>query len=182
MSTVHRFAQPVFGGSRVRCGMRRVGVLSASGPVRSCQLAGSPASHGQLCVARVFPCQVQLVSSAQRPSVGYSCCNCPATAAFGLSQLWQLHLPLALQLFAAAAAFPLLRSKLPLSLTFPRLTSSLTSPWALGSSASLGLTSLATSCHASSLPPANVAGKGLPLTSLGYPRLPLGPLGRVTSE
>ena len=162
--------------------MRRVGVLSASGPVSSCQLAGSPASHGQLCVSRVFHCQAQLVSSAQRPSVGYSCCSCPATAAFGLSQLWQLYLPPALQLFAAAAAFPLLRPKLPLSLTFPRLTSSLTSPWALGSSASLGLTSsLATSCHASSLPPANVAGKGLPLASLGCPCLPLGPLGRVTS-
>ncbi len=87
MSTVHRFAQPVFGGSRVRCGVRRVGVLSASGPVSSCQLAGSPASHGQLCVSRVFHCQAQLVSSAQRPSVGYSCCSCPATAAFGLSQL-----------------------------------------------------------------------------------------------
>ena len=28
----------------------------------------------------------------------------------------------------------------------------------------------------------NVAGKGLPLTFLGYPCLPLGPLGRVTSE
>ena len=87
MPTVHRFAQPIFGGSRVRCGMRRVGVLSASGPVSSCQLAGSPAFHGQLCVSRVFHCQAQLVSSAQRPSVGYSRCSCPATAAFGLSQL-----------------------------------------------------------------------------------------------
>ena len=95
-----------------------------------------------------------------------------------LSCASQLHIPPALQLFAAAAAFPVLKSKLPLSLAFHRLTSSLTSPWALGSSASLGLTSaLATSCHASSLPPANVAGKGLLLTSLGFLSLPLGPSG-----
>ena len=67
--------------------MRHMWVLSASSPVSSCQLAGSPASHGQLCVARAFHCQAQLVSSAQRPSVGYSRCSCPATAAFGLSQL-----------------------------------------------------------------------------------------------
>ena len=38
--------------------MRRVWVLSASGPVSSCQLAGNPASDGRLYVARAVYCQV----------------------------------------------------------------------------------------------------------------------------
>ena len=62
-------------------------VLSASGPVSFCQLAGSPASHGRLYVARAVHCQVRQVSSAQLLSVGCSCRNCPATAGVDTAQL-----------------------------------------------------------------------------------------------
>ena len=63
------------------------GCWSASGPVSFCQQAGSPASHGRLCVARAVHCQVRPVSSAQLLLVGRSCRNRPATAGVGRAQL-----------------------------------------------------------------------------------------------
>ena len=85
----HRSGGMGFGSGldNIRGLMRRVWVLSASGPVSFCQVAGSPASHGRLYVARAVHCQVRQVSSAQLLSVGCSCRNCPATAGVDTAQL-----------------------------------------------------------------------------------------------
>ena len=87
----HDSTAPVrWNGVRARMisgGLCVVWVLSASGPVSFCQLAGSPASHGRLYVARAVHCQVRQVSSAQLLSVGCSCRSCPATAGVGRAQL-----------------------------------------------------------------------------------------------
>ena len=87
----HDSTAPVrWNGVRARMisgGLCVVWVLSASGPVSFCQLAGSPASHGRLYVARAVHCQVRQVSSAQLLSVGRSCRDCPATAGVDTAQL-----------------------------------------------------------------------------------------------
>ena len=182
LPAVHQFAQPCLLGSGARF-VRRVWVLSASGPVRFCQLAGSPACHVQLCVARANHCQPRLVSSAQLPPAGRSRCSCPATAGFG-----RVQLPISAAPSSSPSAIRSRCSRTSLRVSAgalswtSRLASSLTSRWAPGSSTSLGLTFRPeTSRQASSLPPANVVGKGLLLTSLSWPSPPLGPSGPVTS-
>ena len=89
--------------------MRRVWVLSASGPVRFCQLAGSPACHVQLCVARAVHCQPRLVSSAQLPPAGRSRCSCPVTFGFRQSSAAHLSCPFLqpLKLFSFSHSQPL---------------------------------------------------------------------------
>ena len=162
--------------------MRRVWVLSASGPVSFCQLAGSPASHGRLYVARAVHCQVRPVSTAQLLSVGCSCRNCPATAGVDIAQLSNsAGVPATLQLFAAAAAAHLFSPQL-LASAGSLSAHLLPLRWAPGSPALSSLTSSAEPPAKPLSPPlAPVVGKGPCLTSLGSACLPLGPVGLFTS-
>ena len=158
------------------------GCWSASGPVSFCQQAGSPASHGRLCVARAVHCQVRPVSSAQLLLVGRSCRNRPATAGVGRAQL-----PPSAGLTSGPSA---IRSRCSCSLL---LVSQLLllAGLRLASRRFAGLHAClprSVSSPLESLPPpllpplASGVGKGPLATSRPSASPPLGPLGRVTSE
>ena len=150
MSTVHRFAQPIFGGSWVRCGVRRVGVLVSFWSSQLLSASGQP-RVSRPTVRRPcssLPGSTGLISSAPlgwaqlpQPS-GNGGCRQGSACHSRARGMVKLAKPPALQLFAVAAAALLLSPQLFAS-AGPLSAHLLPLRWAPGSPASLSLTSSA---------------------------------------